>query len=148
LLSPWVFTIDSWSCLVLAANSTVENEELELDLTILGLVLAKLLIEPETDLTRFVFEDDKDLVDSDMDLGRLTDEVCVSALFRRLVSFRSEFLLCISRRDVESHFLRILSGRGILESLVRLDDGVDRPEAVSSSGLSRWEPGPVGGDWL
>jgi len=148
LLSPWVFTIDSWSCLVLAANSTVENEELELDLTILGLVLAKLLIEPETDLTRFVFEDDKDLVDSDMDLGRLTDEVCVSALFRRLVSFRSEFLLCISRRDVESHFLRILSGRGILESLVRLDDGVDRPEAVSNSGLSRWEPGPVGGDWL
>lgn len=127
----------------------MENEELELDLTILGLVRAKLLIEPETDLTRFVFEDDKDLVDSDMDLGRLTDEVCVSALFRRLVSFRSEFLLCISRRDVESHFLRILSGRGILESLVRLDDGVDRPEAVSSSdaGLSRWEPGPVGGDW-
>lgn len=128
----------------------MENEELELDLTILGLVRAKLLIEPETDLTRFVFEDDKDLVDSDMDLGRLTDEVCVSALFRRLVSFRSEFLLCISRRDVESHFLRILSGRGILESLVRLDDGVDRPEAVSSSdaGLSRWEHGPVGGDWV
>jgi len=128
----------------------VENEELELDLTILGLVRAKLLIEPETDLTRFVFEDDKDLVDSDMDLGRLTDEVCVSALFRRLVSFRSEFLLCISRRDVESHFLRILSGRGILESLVRLDDGVDRPEAVSSSdaGLSRWEHGTVGGDWV
>ena len=89
--------MESWSCLVLAANSTVENEELELDLTILGLVRAKLLIEPETDLTRFVFEDDKDLVDSDMDLGRLTDEVCVNALFRRLVSFRSEFRLCIWR---------------------------------------------------
>ena len=73
----------------------MENEELELDLTILGLVRAKLLIDPETDLTKFVFEDDKDLVDSDMDLGRLTDEVCVSALFRRLVSFRSEFRLCI-----------------------------------------------------
>ena len=73
----------------------MENEELELDLTILGLVRAKLLIDPETDLTKFVFEDDKDLVDSDIDLGRLTDEVCVSALFRRLVSFRSEFLLCI-----------------------------------------------------
>lgn len=128
----------------------MENEELELDLTILGLVRAKLLIEPETDLTRFVFEDDKDLVDSDMDLGRLTDEVCVSALFRRLVSFKSEFLLCISKRDVESHFLRILSGLGILESLVRLDDGVDLPEAVSSSdaGLSRCEPEPAGGVWL
>lgn len=109
-----------------------------------------MLIEPETDLTRFVFEDDKDLVDSDMDLGRLTDEVCVNALFRRLVSFRSEFRLCISKRDVESHFLRILSGLGILESLVRLDDGVDLPEAVSSSeaGLSHWDPLPKGGVWL
>lgn len=128
----------------------MENEELELDLTILGLVRAKLLIDPETDLTKFVFEDDKDLVDSDMDLGRLTDEVCVSALFRRLVSFRSEFLLCISKRDVESHFLRILSGLGILESLVRLDDGVDLPEAVSSSdaGLSRCEHVSAGGVWL
>ena len=51
---------------------------------------------------------------------------------------------------MESHFLRILSGLGILESLVRLDDGVDLPEAVSSSdaGLSRCEPEPAGGVWL
>ena len=46
-----------------------------------------------------------------------------------------------SRREVESHFLRILSGLGIFDSLLRLEEGVDLPDRHSSSAAWLLLPG-------
>ena len=45
-----------------------------MDLTILGLVLARLVMEPVMDLARLPLEDDSDLAVSRL-LGRLTEDV-------------------------------------------------------------------------
>ena len=58
----------------LAPSSTAENDELEMDLTIRGLDLARLVMEPVMDLARFPLEDDKVLAVSRL-LGRLTEDV-------------------------------------------------------------------------
>ena len=53
----------------------MEKEELEQDLTILGLDLARLVMEPVMELARLPLEEDKARADSDMLRGRLTDDV-------------------------------------------------------------------------
>ena len=55
-------------------SSTAEKDELEMDLTILGLVLVRLVMEPVIDLARFPLEDDNVLAVSRL-LGRLTEDV-------------------------------------------------------------------------
>ena len=45
-----------------------------MDLTILGLLLARLVMEPVMDLARLPLEDDRDLAFSRL-LGRLTEDV-------------------------------------------------------------------------
>ena len=73
-------------CLLLDLGKDVK-EELEVDLVIApGLV--RFEMEPDTDLARF----ERDALRL---MSRLTEELAVSVLFLRLVSWRSEFRLCI-----------------------------------------------------
>lgn len=63
--------------------------------------------ELEMDLARLEEE-------ADTDLDRFTEELAVNALFRRLLSLRSELLRRISRLEVDSHFF-ISLGLGIFD---------------------------------
>ena len=73
-------------CLLLDLGKDVK-EELDVDLVIApGLV--RFEMEPDTDLARF----ERDALRL---MSRLTEELAVSVLFLRLVSWRSEFRLCI-----------------------------------------------------
>ena len=89
LARPWFIFICPClisGCLLLDLGREVK-EELEVDLVIApGLV--RLEMEPDTDLARL----ERDALRL---MSRLTEELAVSVLFLRLVSWRSELRLCI-----------------------------------------------------
>jgi len=82
------------------------KEELDVDLVIPGFVFERFEIDPDTDLAKFDLE--RLLVRS-----RFTEDDAVNVRFLKFVSCRSEFRLWISSLDVESHFLRVVSGLGL-----------------------------------